>query len=125
MEKAFILEFVFEEETNFDGECVADRHVLPISGPLVDDISEGGCGNQSLFETWAEDLYDKGIIDGIESEYGVHDYSTADNQHYIEVMGFSTYEVTRDKVEELMAKWRQVFVDGGFTVGEKRIENIQ
>lgn len=56
-------------------------------------------------------------IDKFESPYGVHDQCTAPDDR-VNAIGFGTYEVEKNKVNELMEGWRQHFIDEGYTVTE-------
>lgn len=53
------------------------------------------------------------FLSDIESEYGVHDIGFAPDDQFF---GFTTYEVELDKIDELIAKWKQFFVSLGFEV---------
>ena len=48
-------------------------------------------------------------MDELESEYGVHDWGTAPTEDVIGI-GYFSYEVEVQLIQELMEKWRQVFV---------------
>ena len=56
-------------------------------------------------------------VDEFESRYGVHDWSTSPDDR-VHAIGFSSYEVEQDKVDELMEGWRQHFITKGLEVTE-------
>ena len=73
--------------------------------------------------TWPEDqqkffgeITDRVVA--LEDEYGVHDWGTSPNEK-VEAFGYASYEVDPSKYDELMTKWRNVFVGllGEETVG--------
>ena len=53
--------------------------------------------------------YEK-MVEVLESEYGVHDWSTFPSD-MIEAIGYTTYEVEKEKSLELMEKWQTFFVE--------------
>ena len=62
-------------------------------------------------QQWLDD------IDRLESQYGVHDWCSAPDDR-VHAIGFCSYEVKQDKVDELMEGWRQHFISQGLEVTE-------
>ena len=60
------------------------------------------------------------IVEKLESEYGIHDWSSKPNDN-VYAIGYTTYEVEEDKVLELMNKWRERLVS---VVGESGVGKI-
>lgn len=69
------------------------------------------------------DEHEDDIIDissDLESDYGVHDWSTTGNPDgtWREIAGYNSYEVRADKWDELMGKWHEWFQSQGWQPGE-------
>jgi hypothetical protein len=65
----------------------------------------------SSYREAMDGLYDK-VTEEIESDFGVHDRSSAPNDA-VDAIGYTTYEVSSGKIPELMNTWREVFVRAG------------
>ena len=57
------------------------------------------------------------VVDNFESQYGVHDWATSPDDR-VDAIGLCSYEVKKDKIDELMEGWRQHFIDKGHEVTE-------
>jgi hypothetical protein len=107
-----MFDFSYEDEYNEDtDESVYDECWFELKG-----ISDEHEKSEELAETIMEnETYD------IEMEYGVHDFSTSDDITWI---GYTTYEVPKDKTDEVMNKWKAVFERYGLEVGELHRKRI-
>jgi len=88
MKQVFVFEFCFD-----DGVF---RYVLPIEGFNTDD--------DEIFETIQNEIDNREL----EEKFGVHDFSTAYNTKYEEVVGYTTYEVPKVKIEDLLKEWYDI-----------------
>ncbi|KVP17415.1 hypothetical protein [Burkholderia ubonensis] len=70
--------------------------------------------NAEDFSAFTELLYDD-IVDELEGEYGVHDWSTRPSQE-VEAIGFTSYEVEPEDEKTLLERWQAWFVSKGATV---------
>ncbi|KVP97054.1 hypothetical protein WJ97_14645 [Burkholderia ubonensis] len=70
--------------------------------------------NAEDFSVFTELLY-ADIVDELEGEYGVHDWSTRPSQE-VEAIGFTSYEVEPDDEKTLLERWQAWFVSKGATV---------
>ena len=63
------------------------------------------------FHEFNEILYDD-ITEKLESEFGVHDWSSSPNEA-VNAIGYTTYEVETDDIPVLMNKWSEWFSNNG------------
>ena len=80
----------------FDGET--EKTVM--YGFIMNMLSEN-------LEEELDDSYDD-KLEELESEYGVHDWSSSPNEA-VSGIGYTSYEVEPDRHLELMGKWQQYF----------------
>lgn len=60
------------------------------------------------------------VLDDLESEYGVHDWSSRPDPR-VNGIGFTSYEVDEALYDELMNNWREYFVS---IVGEENVTQV-
>lgn len=94
---------LYDEETE-DEDYLNKGFVIKDYEFSLDEDAGGDIEQQ-----WLDD------IDKFESLYGVHDWITAPDDR-VDAIGFCTYEVEKDKINELMEGWRQHFISKGFEV---------
>lgn len=56
-------------------------------------------------------------VNNMEEEYGVHDWGSGPNDN-VNGIGYNTYEISEDKINEVMEKWRNYFISKGATVSK-------
>lgn len=101
MAQSFVFYFTFRE---------GDRGLT--YGFIVSNRAPLFTGLNALdFNEFTELMYDA-VVDDLESEFGVHDWSTSPNLD-IDAIGFTSYEVEPDQVLVLLERWRTWFVSKG------------
>lgn len=66
------------------------------------------------WDKWAEwDCSNEGFVPDLEDEFGVHDVMFAKNDKCV-LTGYCSYEVKKEKMEELLKKWKQKLVELNF-----------
>ena len=58
------------------------------------------------------------LVQDIEADFGVHDFNGYTPEDGPATLGFLSYEVGRDRVDDLIARWRKGFTDAGLEIGE-------
>lgn len=102
---AFVFYFTFAVE---DEQEVTMGFVVADASAMFDSLSADG------FEHMVDRLYEEGQIDKIESEFGVHDWSSSPSPE-VDAIGYCTYEVDASQILMLMERWRKVFAAGSPT----------
>jgi hypothetical protein len=91
----FIFDFWFSEQ--------GERHELPIEG-YDQDIH-------------LDAIYHELNYRDLESRFGVHDWSTSEQDDgTIEDIGFTTYEVDKKEVAELLEIWKEILTNVGIKI---------
>ena len=65
-------------------------------------------------EEMCDDLINACASEDLETKYGIHDVSYATS----DLFGFTTYEVEKNKVLELMGVWKRILEGYGYKCGE-------
>lgn len=63
------------------------------------------------FEDVEDGIYDE-ITQELESNFGVHDWSSSPNNN-VDAIGYTTYEVEKNSVAKLMTAWHNEFIESG------------
>lgn len=71
--------------------------------------------DNGIEESWYENIFDE-----LESEYGVHDWSSSPADG-VPAIGYTSYEVEADRQEELVVKWRHAFAS---KFGEEKVSKV-
>ena len=101
----FYFSFVDEEkETDFKEADFEVRYAFNISEKGVAKI-EAACSD--TFDQWTC----TGLIEYAEEmeKYGVHDWSSSPDDRVYGI-GYSTYEITSEKIQSVMKEWREIFI---------------
>lgn len=69
--------------------------------------------NQTSFAALTEYIYDEKTQE-LEDEYGVHDWSSAPSP-LVDGIGYRSYEVAPERLDELLTRWRDWFIGQGVT----------
>jgi hypothetical protein len=118
----FIFDFNIGEENR--GEI---HRILLKSGPGVQDYETFlEINENNVFNDFIENKLYKAVVP-LEKKYGVHDWSTGSHtkETYWELIGFETYEVTSDKIPELMNEWKSTLENLGYEVENLPIEEYK
>lgn len=93
VKSVFVLELHFSDDSS-------QRCELPIAWQLPEP--------EDIYER----LYERLTARDLEGRYGVHDFSTNDtgNQNLYEAIGYTSYEVEKDKVDDLLKEWEQILL---------------
>ena len=103
MQHIFVFEFVFDDDT-------IQRHELPIEGYTDDE--------------YLDRLYEELNERNLEERYGVHDWSTTNSPDFdfVEDIGFTTYEVEKSKVSNLLKEWEEILIIVGIKIGTWKVQ---
>lgn len=63
------------------------------------------------FEDVEDGIYDE-ITQELESNFGVHDWSSSPNNN-VDAIGYTTYEVEKNDISKLMNAWNNEFIESG------------
>ena len=63
------------------------------------------------FEDVEDGIYDE-ITQELESNFGVHDWSSSPNNN-VDAIGYTTYEVEKNDISKLMTAWHNEFIKAG------------
>jgi len=95
----FVFEFHFPDDTS-------RRCELPIRWIMPED------------EDFVERLYDEIDVRRLETRFGIHDFNTnqTDDINIYEAIGYTSYEVDKNKVSALLKEWEQILTKLGIPI---------
>jgi hypothetical protein len=97
-DSVFYFSFYFDDDTEQTLAFAMDLGPWPDIDALMNDAAY-----EEAFET-------------LESEHGVHDFSSGPTDH-LEGIGYNSYEVPKARTDSLMARWREALIAMGVTAG--------
>jgi len=101
--------FKFQFDLNYGGQQRIETWGIPIyDGPSMDSRS-------SRFDEIIDKIQEQLDYKRLEYDYGVHDISFNSKD---DLWGYTTYEVTADKIVSLMNIWHDIWESWGYKVGQ-------
>lgn len=110
----FYFNFVFEDEdeVNSDDNVASEDYGFVLSADGVEKLYSAF--NKDVEENITAIIYENiadsndNFVEKMERKYGIHDWSSSPNDAVVAI-GYTSYEVPREKVLPLMNEWRNYF----------------
>lgn len=120
--KPLVFYFAFEYDGDTEDDDVFIGKGFIVDATVVEKFMKKYNPNYPS-EDFSETEEYLGMMSYLECDYGVHDWSSMPDDRVLAI-GYYSSEVEVEKIDELMEKWRQVFVALGCETDVSRIVDI-